>query len=71
MSSWTSARARLAALSRDHTPDSPIVVEARRELLAARLEDHVRRALTGDPELTAEQWQHIANMLPAAGGEAA
>ena len=46
---WESARARVAALSRDRKNDDPVLIEARRDfaasrvLAAERLTDHVRK----------------------------
>lgn len=60
---WTSERARIAALSRDRQPDDPALIEARRNLRALRLEDHVRRVLAGEPPLTDEQRAHISAVL--------
>lgn len=67
--SWTSARAKLASLHREHDPGSPVILEARRDLRAARLEDHVARIVAEAPPLTPEQCDRIAALLrPTAGG---
>ncbi|GEL22751.1 hypothetical protein PSU4_17050 [Pseudonocardia sulfidoxydans NBRC 16205] len=67
-----SAAARVSVLQRHHGPDDPRLNDARRELRAAELEDHVRRIVDGAPPLTAEQRNRIATLLrtpaPAATG---
>lgn len=66
--SWTHYRAQLAALSRDRAADDPELIAARRNLRAARLRDHVVKALTDAPPLSDEQRVSIARLLtsPAA-----
>lgn len=66
MSSWTSERARVASLSRSRTADDPDLVEARRNLKAARLEDHIAKLVAAWPPLTTDQVDHIAHVLRAA-----
>ena len=66
--SWTHERAKVAALSRcvaagERPADDPELKEARRNLRALRLEDHVARVLSEAPPLTAEQREHIAALL--------
>ena len=63
MPSWTSERARVASLSRSRTPDDPDLVTARRNLRAARLAEHVTKALADAPPLSNEQRETIARLL--------
>ena len=63
VASWRSHRARVGALSRDRAPDDPDLAAARRDLTTSRLEDHVRRALTGEHPPTPEQRARIAAIL--------
>lgn len=65
MSTWTHERARIASLSRSRTPDDPDLIEARRNLRAARLEDHVQKVVAGAPPLTQAQRDRIAGLLRA------
>ena len=58
---WTSKRASLAGLSRGRSPDDPLVVEARRDLRAARAEDYVREL--ADADLTDDQRDRLAILL--------
>jgi len=53
--------ARLYANGR--VPDPAVALAAKQELRAAELENHVRKALTGAPELTTAQRQRIAAIL--------
>lgn len=69
MASWTTERARVASLSRSRTPDDPDLVDARRDLRAARLEDYIRRTIEAAPPLTEDQRRHLAALLGA--GDAA
>lgn len=61
--SWTKARARVAALSRSRTPDDPELINARRDLKAARLEDQIRATLADDPAPSDEQRDHLAALI--------
>ena len=63
-----SDRARVASLTRSRTPDDPALLEARRNLRAAGLEDHVARVIAKAPPLTPEQLDRIASLLR--GGDA-
>ncbi|HEY3924962.1 MAG TPA: hypothetical protein VGL75_10420 [Acidothermaceae bacterium] len=63
---WTQDRARVASLSRDRAPDDPLLVEARRDLKASRLEEHIRKVVDSAPPLTAEQRDRIASLLRGA-----
>ena len=70
---WTQERARLNALRRYRPADDPVVVDAQRDLRAARLEDYIARTLATAPPLTPDQRQRLAQLLtpPAAAGGAA
>lgn len=63
MSDWTHHRARVATLSRSRAVTDPELIEARRSLRAARLEEHVKKALEGAPPLTEAQREAIARLL--------
>lgn len=68
MSTWTHERARVASLTRSRTPDDPELVDARRNLRAERLADHIRRQVDDWPPLTNEQRARLAALLrPSAG----
>ena len=56
-------RAKVAALTRSRAANDPELVEARRNLLAARLEDHIRRTVDTAPPLSAEQRDRLAILL--------
>jgi len=60
-------RARIGALSRDRKPDDPELLEARRQLRAERLAEHVKRVVAQLPPLTDEECQRIAALLTAGG----
>ncbi|GAA2082407.1 hypothetical protein GCM10009840_18240 [Pseudolysinimonas kribbensis] len=64
--SWTVERAKVAALSRDRQPDDPDLINARRNLKAARLEDYVTKVVADAPPLTPEQRDRIATLLRGA-----
>lgn len=66
---WKQKRARIARLSQDHAPDHPDLVEARRELKAQRLEEHIAQVVSTAPKLTVAQRDRIAAILR--GGDAA
>ena len=63
MSSWTSERAKIASLTRSRTPDDPELVDARRNLKAIRLEDHVRQVMATWPPLPDDQCARVAALL--------
>jgi hypothetical protein len=70
MSTWTSERAKIAAITRgiragERPADDPKLVEARRNLRALRLEKHVTEVIDGWPPLSEEQCQRIAGRLLA------
>lgn len=60
-------RARVASLSRDRKPDDPELVQAKQNLAALTLTQHVERVLAAAPPLTDEQAQRIAALLLAGG----
>lgn len=62
---WTGARARVAINTRHHGADSPEVVEARRDLAAARIEDYIARTVAAAPPLSDQQRMHLARLLLA------
>jgi hypothetical protein len=55
------ARNRLGGAARNGTPEQ--VAEARRELVAAGLEDHIRRIVDAAPPLTPAQRERLALLL--------
>jgi hypothetical protein len=61
--SWTHHRARVAALSRDRVPHDPDLLDARRDLRAARLEEYIRRTVDAAPALTEAQRDRLALLL--------
>ena len=68
--SWTTDRARIAALSRSRTPDDPELLQARRALGLARTEQRIRDAIESAPPLDAETVARLHSLIPAveAGG---
>lgn len=69
MEPWTHHRSRIAALSRSRDDDDPELINARRDLKAARLADKIRADVANWPPLTAEQCARLAALLrPAEGG---
>jgi hypothetical protein len=60
---WTTERARVASLTRSRTPDDPDLVNARRNLKAIRLEDHIRALVGTPPFLTVDQLDDISRLL--------
>lgn len=65
--SWTSARARVASLSRTRSADDPEVLDARRDLRAERLADHISRVVDEAPPLTDAQRDRLASLLRGGG----
>ena len=67
---WQSERARIAGLSSrpNRAPDDPQLVEARLNLRALRLEEHIRKVLADAPPLSDEQRNRIAALLRTGGG---
>ncbi len=68
MTSWTSERARVASLTRSREASDPDLLDARRNLRAARLDDYIRRTVDAAPELTVEQRANAAALLLSGGG---
>ncbi|MEJ3658769.1 hypothetical protein WEH80_38020 [Actinomycetes bacterium KLBMP 9759] len=64
-------RGRLNALQRYRGDNDPAVLEARRDLAAEVLAEHVRRIVAAAPPLTESQRERIAALLRPAGREAA
>lgn len=58
-----SHRARIAALSRDRQADDPDLLDARRDLRASRLAEHIQRAVSAAPPLTDTQRHRLAELL--------
>lgn len=69
--SWTSDRARLAALIRDHPEDHDAIAVARRDLRAARAEAYVRELVDTFPPLTEAQRAKLALILHGGKGAVA
>lgn len=67
---WTQHRSRLANLSRQLPPDDPAVVEERREMRAAYLDEYVQAYVAEAPQLTSEQRDRIAVALRSGRGAA-
>jgi hypothetical protein len=65
--SKTSERATLAARTRWHQGDGPEAQQARRNLAALGLEEHVLKVLAAAPRPSDEQLQHIAAILLSGG----
>jgi hypothetical protein len=63
VSAWTHERARVASLSRSRTDDDPELVEARRNMRAERLADHIQKVVAEAPPLSNEQREKLALLL--------
>jgi hypothetical protein len=63
MSARTTARARVAALTRSRADDDPDLVDARRDLRAAGAEEYIAELLRGAPPLSDEQRCGLAAIL--------
>lgn len=61
--SWSSERGRVAALSRSRAADDPELLDARRNLRAERLADHIAKAVAEAPPLTDAQVDRLAVLL--------
>ncbi|WP_076245133.1 hypothetical protein [Mycobacterium sp. SP-6446] len=71
--SWESERARVAALARcvkngERSPEDPDLIEARRNLRALKLEEHMRLALSAIPSMTDDEIEHLISLLNAKRG---
>lgn len=63
-------RNRVAALVRhNHEPDSPEVIDARRDLAEAKITDAIERAVASAPPLTPDQLNRLARLLMNGGAE--
>jgi len=58
-----SLKGRLARASRDHAPDSPEILDLRRELTAAKIAQYVEKVVASAPPLTADQRARLAALL--------
>jgi len=65
-----SAKSRLGAYERHRGPNDPATLDARRDLRAAVLEDHIKRIVDQAPPLTAEQIDRLAVLLRGGGADA-
>jgi hypothetical protein len=65
------ARSRLARTVASHGRGSPEAIDAKRELIAAKIIREIASATTDAPTLTAEQRRRIADLLLTAPGGAA
>lgn len=61
--------ARRAALQRHHGPESPATLDARRDLIAATLEERIAEAVAAAPPLSSQQKARLSVLLR--GGDAA
>ena len=59
----TKARSNVGVKARMCGPDHPETVEARRDLIATKTEDYIKRVLAERPPLTAEQRTRLAELL--------
>lgn len=62
-STWQHERGRVASLTRSRPPDDPELIEARRNLRAARASEYVQQLVASSPPLTQEQRSHLAALL--------
>lgn len=62
-------RGRIAGLSRVRPTNDPELVDARRDLTAVRLQDHITETLAAAPPLTDDQRARLAGLF-AGGGHA-
>jgi hypothetical protein len=51
----------------ERPPDDPDLIEARRNLCALKLEEHMRLALAATPPITDEQIKHLIALLSSRG----
>lgn len=61
--SWQSYRAEYASLTQYRNPDDPELLDARRNLRAAKLAEHIARVVAEAPPLTPEQRDRLAILL--------
>ena len=65
--SWTTERGRVAALSRSRSADDPDLLNAKRNLRAERLADHVAKAVAEAPPFTEAQVERLTLLLRGGG----
>ena len=70
MSETLALRGRVASLSRSRSATDPDLVNARRDLAAAKLDAYIQKVVAEAPPLTDEQRDRIAALLRPAGGGA-
>ncbi len=61
--SWQSERSRIAALTRSRDPDDPDLLDARRNLRAARAEEYIADLVAAAPALSIEQRDRLSVLL--------
>jgi hypothetical protein len=66
--SWTKQRSQIAVISRaikrgERPADDPALDDAKRDFTAARLEQHIEKALAAAPPLSDEQRTRLAELL--------
>lgn len=71
ISNWRTPRAQVAALSRSRAATDPDLIEARRNLRAARLAEYVAKAIAEAPPLNKEQLEQIGALLRGGTNDAA
>lgn len=68
MSETLALRGRVASLSRSRPATDPDLIDARRDLAAAKLDAYVKKVVAEAPPLTDAQRDRIAALLCPAGG---
>ncbi len=68
MSAVNHWKAKVGALSRSRDDSDPELIEARLNLKAAKLSEHISRTLTTGPALTTAQRYNLAALLTTGGG---
>lgn len=68
MSTWTSERARIAAISRgiragERPANDPALVEARRKMRLLRAEEYIQKVVDSAPPLTDEERVRLAELF--------
>lgn len=67
--SWTTERARVASLTRSRKPDDPDLLQARRALAIARVEQRVREAVESSPPLPADVEARLRDLIRSVGAD--
>lgn len=67
MLSWTSERARYASLRRSRSEDDPELLETRRRLAQARVEQRIRDAVESAPPLPADLVARCVELIRSVG----